>query len=86
MVPKDCRDAIIIPLSKGKDNRELCRNSSNIALLSAADKILCFVLLLRLNQSIAYNILPEFQCHFHLHRGTANMIFTACQIQEKCYE
>lgn len=83
-VPKDWRDAIIIHLYKGKVTRKLCGNSRGITLLSVAGKILAFVLIL--NQSIVDNILPESQCGFCPHRGSADMIFTAHQMKEKCYE
>lgn len=86
MIPKDWRDAIIIHLCKGKFTRKLCGNSRGITLLSVAGKILAFVLVLRLNQSIVDNIFPESQCDFCPHRGTADMIFTARQIMKKCYE
>lgn len=39
-----------------------------------------------INQSIVDNILPESQCGFCPHRGSADMIFTAHQMKEKCYE
>ena len=87
-VPKDWRDAIMIPLYKGKGagKGEVCGNYRAITLLSSAGKILAGILLSRLNAEIVKTILPESQCGFRQNRGTTDMIFTARQIQEKCYE
>ena len=48
-------------------------------------KILAKVLLNRL-QPLSESILPETQCGFQPTRGTADMIFAARQVQEKCLE
>ena len=87
-VPKDWRDAIMIPLYKGKGagKGEVCGNYRGITLLSSAGKILAGILLSRLNAEIVKTILPELQCRFHLNRGTTDMNFTACQVQKKCSE
>ena len=79
-VPKDWRDAIMIPLYK------VCGNYRGITLLSSAGKILAGILLSRLNAEIVKTILPELQCGFRQNRGTTDIIFTARQIQEKCPE
>ena len=87
-VPKDWRDAIMIPLYKGKGagKGEVCGNYRGITLLSSAGKILAGILLSRLNAEIVKTILPESQCGFRQNRGTTDMIFTAHQIQENCSE
>ena len=87
-VPKDWRDAIMIPLYKGKEagKGEVCGNYRGITLLSSAGKILAGILLSRLNAEIVKTILPESQCGFRQNRGTTDIIFTVRQIQEKCSE
>ncbi|BHF68698.1 hypothetical protein SprV_0301173700 [Sparganum proliferum] len=42
------------------------------------------ILLNRLNHHLEQGLLPESQCGFRRHRGTADLIFTARQLQEKC--
>ena len=39
-----------------------------------------------LTEQLLHKILPESQCGFRSGRGTADMVFTARQIQEKCRE
>ena len=87
-VPKDWRDAIMMPLYKGKGagKGKGCGNYRGITLLSSAGKILAGILLSRLNAEIVKTILPESQCGFRQNRGTTDMIFTARQIQEKFSE
>ena len=58
-----------------------------ISLLSIAGKILARVLLNRLTAHVnLHEVLPESQCGFRAGRGTADMIFAARQLQEKCQE
>ena len=78
----------MIPLYKGKGagKGEVCGNYRGITLLSSTGKILAGILLSRLNAEIVKTILPESQCGFRQSRGTTDMIFTARQIQEKCFE
>ena len=87
-VPKDWRDAIMIPLYKSKvaGKGEVCGNYRGITILSSAGKILAGIFLSRLNAEIVKTILPESQCGFRQNKGTTDMIFTARQIQEKCSE
>ena len=84
-IPRDLVDGIITTIYKKKGDRSICGNYRGITLLSAAGKILAKILSTRLT-SLAENILPESQCGFRPGRGTADMIFTARQIQEKCRE
>jgi len=84
-VPKDWKDASIVPIFK-KGSRKECGNYRGISLLSIAGKILARVLLNRLNMMIAPNVLPESQCGFRSGRGTMDMIFCLRQTQEKCIE
>ena len=74
-------DASITRLYK-KGNRQLCDNYRGISLLAIAGKILARVLLIHLE----HGLLPESQCGFRGGRGTVDMIFAACQLQQKCQE
>ena len=71
---------------KRKGNRQACDNHRGISLLSIAGKILARVLLNRLIDHMEQDLLPETQCGFRAGRGTADMIFAARQLQEKCQE
>src|SRR3989442_15619795 len=51
-----------------------------------AGKILTKILFSRLLNNVAHHALPESQCGFRPNRGTADMIFAARQLQEKCRE
>ena len=74
-IPKDWKDAIIVPVLK-KGRREGCGNYRGISLLSIAEKILARMLLNRLNEHIVPHIVPETRCGiFAVHgRGTVDMI------------
>ena len=74
------------PLVKRKGDKSSCDNYRGISLLSVAGKILCKVILNRLNTHLLDETLPESQCGFRKNRGTVDMIFCARQIQEKCIE
>ncbi len=56
-----------------------------ISRLSTTGKVLACVLANRL-LPLAEEVLPESQCGFRPSRGTADMIFTVRQLQEKCCE
>ena len=84
-VPQDFKDANIVHLYK-KGDKANCDNHRGISLLSVAGKILAKVLATRLTNEVAESILPESQCGFRSGRGTADMIFSARQLQEKCRE
>lgn len=85
-VPQQLKDASIVHIYKRKGNRQSCDNHRGISLLSIAGKILARVLLNRLLQHLEQGLLPESQCGFRAERGTADMIFAARQLQEKCQE
>ena len=85
-LPQDLKDARIVRLYKGKGDKSSCDNYRGISLLSIAGKILCKVILNRLNTHLLDEIVPESQCGFRKNRGTADMIFCTRQIQEKCKE
>ena len=76
----------MIILYKSKGKRDLCGNYRGIALLCVVGKVLSRIMLSRLTTHIANKVLQESQCGFRAGRGTADMIFSARQIQEKCRE
>ena len=85
-LPQEFRDATIVHLYKRKGARSVCDNHRGISLLSIAGKILARILLNRLILHISESFVPESQCGFRKGRGTADMIFTIRQLQEKCLE
>ena len=85
-LPQDLKDTRIVHLYKGKGDKSSCDNYRGISLLSIAGKILCKVILNRLNTDLLDEIVPESQCGFRKNRGTGDLIFCARQIQEKCKE
>ena len=85
-VHQDWRDAIMIVLYKSKGKRDICGNYRGIALLCVVGKVLSRIMLTRTTNYIANGVLQESQCGFRKARGTADMIFSARQLQEKCRE
>jgi Reverse transcriptase (RNA-dependent DNA polymerase) len=80
-------DASIAHIFKRKGDRACCDDHRAISLVSIAGKILARVLLNPLSAHVnLHEVLPDSQCDFRASRGTANMIFAARQIQEKCQE
>ena len=84
LLPQELKDASIVHLYKRKENRQSCNNHRGISLLSIAGKILAKVLLNRLIDHLENGLLPESQCGLRPGRSTADMIFAARQLQEKC--
>ena len=85
--PQEFKDALIVHIYKRKGNRACCDDHRGISLLSIAGKVLARIILNRLSTYVfSSNIIPESQCGFRAGRGTADMIFTARQVQEKCRE
>jgi len=86
-VPQEFKDALIVHIFKRNGDRACCDDHRGISLLSITGKVLARVLLNRLSAHVLLqDLLPESQCGFRAGRGTADMIFTARQIQEKCRE
>ena len=83
---QELKDASIVHLYKRKGNRQSCDNHRGILLLSITGKILAKVLLNRLIDHLEDGLLPESQCGLRPERSTADMIFAARQLQEKCQE
>uniref|UniRef100_H2ZZE9 Reverse transcriptase domain-containing protein n=1 Tax=Latimeria chalumnae TaxID=7897 RepID=H2ZZE9_LATCH len=76
-VPQDMRDTNIV---KGD-----CNNYRGILLLSTVGKAFARVILVRLQQ-LASSVYSESKCGFRAGRSTIDMIFSLCQLQEKCRE
>ncbi len=69
-----------------KGDKAECGNYRGISLLSITVKVLTFRVLANRLLPLSEEVLPESQCGFRPSRGTADMIFTARQLQEKCCE
>ena len=82
-VPQDMRDAKIITFFKNKGERSDCSNYRGISLLSVIGKVFAKVILIRL-QKLAERVYPESQSGFRAGRSTIDMVFSLCQLQEKC--
>nr|VZI25719.1 unnamed protein product [Spirometra erinaceieuropaei] len=85
-VPQDFKNAAIVHLYKRKGNRQVRDNHRGISLLKIAWTVFARILFNCLNSHLEQGLLPESQCGFRRHRGTTDMIFAACQLQEKCQE
>lgn len=83
-LPSELRDAVIVTIFKKGDKAD-CGNCRGISFLSTTGKVLARVLTDRLLPN-SEEILTESRYSFRLSSGTAEMIFTARQLQEKCRE
>ena len=83
--PKDMRNANIITLYKNKGDFSDCNNYRGISILSIVGKLFARIILRRL-QVLEERIYPESQCGFRSKKSTVDMIFSLCQLQEKCRE
>ena len=83
-IPQYMRDASILTLYK-KGDRSDCNNYQGISLLSIIGKVFARVALAHL-QTLVSLVYPESQCGFRAGRSTVDMIFSPCQLQEKCQE
>ena len=79
----DMRDAKITTLFKNKGERSDCNNYRGISLLSVIGNVFAKVILIRL-QKLAERVYPDSQCGFRAGRSTIDMVFSLCQLQEKC--
>ena len=84
--PQQWKVADVISIYKKKGDRAVCGNSRGISLLSTAGKVLTRIMLVRLLQCVADDVLPDSQCEFRHERSTVDMVFVARQLQEKCRE
>ena len=83
-VPKEWRDAILVPIPK-KGDLSICDNWQGISLLDTVGKLFAKVIQRRL-QVIVEEVLPDSQCGFRSSRGCVDMIFCARQLVEKARE
>ena len=83
-MPDDWKSSLIISVYKNKGDRSICDNSRGISLLSVAGKVLAKVMLHRLVEKVAEQILHETQCGFRPGRSTTDMIFVSRLTLEKC--
>ena len=72
-------------LQKQGKERSDCNNYRGISLLSIIGKVFAKVILIRL-QKLAERVYPESRCGFRAERSTIDMVFSLCQLQEKCRE
>ena len=81
-VPNDWKNAVIVPLYKGKGSSDECKNYRGISLLSVAWKVYARVLIERVWR-ITEGMLDEQQGGFRKGRGCVDQIFAVKQICEK---
>ncbi|XP_076447193.1 uncharacterized protein LOC143284443 [Babylonia areolata] len=85
-VPQDFKDDSIVHIYKRKGDKASCDNNQGISLLRIAGKIFTRIILNRLVDHVFNTVIPEAQCGFRSGRGTCDMVFAVCQMQEKCRE
>ena len=85
-IPHDWIDGILVSLYKGKGEKYIYDHYLGINLLESVGKVLAGLLHNRLTDDICPDAIPESQNDFRSARGTADMIFSVRQIQEKCIE
>ena len=81
-IPQEWKKSILVPLHKKRDRKNCNLNYRGISLLSVPGKVLCLVLLDRLQEIINPRLL-ESQCGFRSGRGTVDQIWSARQIVER---
>ena len=81
-VPKECMDAVIIPIPK-MGNWSSCDNWWGIALLEVVGKVAARVIQGRL-QRLAERELPDSQCGFRNSRSCTDMTLVVRQLTEQC--
>ncbi|KAA3670999.1 uncharacterized protein DEA37_0003259 [Paragonimus westermani] len=83
VMPQDFKDAIIVPLFKGKGSKQRTDSYRGVSLLSCAGKELARILLNRLNANVLEMNFPEEQWEFRASRSSIDLVFAARQLQEK---
>ena len=84
VIPKDWTKGLILTLPK-KGNLQFCDNWRGITLLSVPSKVICRILLGRLDSAIDVRLREE-QAGFRKGRGCIDQIFTIRNIIEQCLE
>ena len=83
--PQDMRDANIVTLYRTRVTVVIATTIAASLFLSMVGEVFARVTLTRL-QTLASQIYPESQCGFTAGRSTVDMIFSLCQLREKCRE
>ena len=81
-VPNDWVRAIVVPLYKGKGDRNDCKNYRGISLLSIPDKVYGRILIERV-RVLTEGMIGEEQCGFRSGRGCVDHVFVMKQMSEK---
>jgi len=84
-VPEDWKNAVIVPLYKGKGERSECKNYRGISLLSVVGKVYARVLMERVRR-ITEGLMDDEQGGFRKGRGCVDQIFAVKQVCEKVLE
>ncbi|CAH8601705.1 unnamed protein product [Dicrocoelium dendriticum] len=85
-VPTELKDALVLPLYKGKGSKQCFTNYRGINLLSCVGKVIARIPLNRLVSQVVEPNVAEEQCGFRSGRSTIDMVFAARQLQETCRE
>ena len=83
-VPNDWVRAIIVPLYKGKGDRNECKNYRGISLLSIPGKVYGRILIERV-RVLTEGMIGDEQCGFRSGRGCVDQVFVMKQMSEKFY-
>ena len=81
-VPNDWVRAIVVPLYKGKGDRNDCKNYRGISLLSIPGKVYGRILIERV-RVLPERMIGEEQCGFRSGRGCVDQVFVMKQMSEK---
>src|SRR5678815_366251 len=85
IVPRYWRRAVLVPLYKGKGDKENCRNYRGKSLLSVVGKIYAGILVERVHR-VAEGLIGEEQGALRSGRGCMDQIFTLKHMIEKMRE
>ena len=81
-VPVDWMRAIIVPIYKGKGDRNECKNYRGISLLSIPGKVYGRIIIERV-RVLTEGMIGEEQCGFRSGRGCVDQVFVMKQMSEK---
>ena len=81
-VPNDWVRAIVVPLYKGKGDRNECKNYRGISLLSIPGKVYGRILIERV-RALTEGMIGDEQCGFRSGRGCVDQVFVMKQMSEK---
>jgi hypothetical protein len=81
-VPSDWKDAVLVPLYKGKGERTECKNHRGISLLSIPGKVFGRIIVRRIHLETSHKIW-DVQCGFMSGRGCTDQMFSLKMIVDK---